>query len=92
MLRVALPPDVTELGLIVVVMPEGAPLTESETDCALPLVVAVLMVALPDPPCAIERLDGLVAMEKSLATVAVTVTLSAAVCEPDAALPVMVSA
>ena len=50
------------------------------------------MVALPDKPCAIESDVGLTAIEKSFAAAAVTVTLSAAVCEPDAATPVMVSA
>lgn len=91
MLTMALPPEVTELGLIAAVMPEGAPLSESETFCALPLVVAVLIVELPEEPCTIDRLAGFTAIEKSLAALAVTVTLSAAVCEPDAAVPVTVS-
>ena len=49
------------------------------------------MVALPDKPCAIESDVGLTAIEKSFAAAAVTVTLSAAVCEPDPAVPVTVS-
>ena len=64
---VALPPEVTEVGLNVAVMPEGAPLTENETVCALPLVVAVVTVALPDEPCAIDSDVGLTATLKSFA-------------------------
>ena len=45
--RVELPPAVTEVGLSEAVAPAGAPLTESDTDPALPAVTAVEIVEVP---------------------------------------------
>ena len=64
MLRVELPPEVTEVGESVAVTPEGAPLTVRLTVCALPEVVAVEMVSWSEPPATTERLAGLAEMEK----------------------------
>jgi len=64
---VALPPEVTEAGEIEAVTPAGVAEAESDTVCALPEVVAVLMVLVAELPATMLRLDGLAEMEKSLA-------------------------
>ena len=63
---VELPPDVTDVGLSVAVTPVGAPLTARVTVCAEPLVVAVEIVELVEPPAVTEPLVGLAEIEKSL--------------------------
>src|SRR2546421_465002 len=59
----------TEVGLSEAVAPEGVPLTESETVCALPLVTAVEMVEVADAPWCTVSAAGLALMEKSLVVV-----------------------
>src|SRR5437868_1205341 len=61
-------PETTDAGESVAVTPDGAPETVSETVCALPLVVAVLIVALPEPPWRTEIDDGLTETLKSFPT------------------------
>jgi len=92
MLKVELAPEVTEVGESVAVTPAGAPVTLSETVCAAPEVVAVLMVDEPAPPCATDTLVGLAAMEKSLAATALMLNVTLVECVADAAVPVTVSA
>ena len=65
--RVALPPEVTDVGEMEAVTPAGVAEAESITVCALPDVVAVLMVAVAELPATIFKLFGLAEMEKSLA-------------------------
>ena len=62
---VELLPVVTEVGLNDAVAPAGRPLAERVTDCELPVVNAVEMVLVPDPPGATEMLVGLAEIEKS---------------------------
>src|SRR5260370_20209753 len=88
---VELPPEVTLAGLNDAVAPEGSPLAERLTVCAEPLVVAVEMVLVPDPPCATERLEGEALMEKSFATGAVTVSVTGVLCVAEAPVPVTVT-
>lgn len=45
--RVELPPAVTEVGLNVAVVPDGRPLAPKATVCAEPLATAVLIVDVP---------------------------------------------
>src|SRR5436190_176639 len=59
------PPAVTEVGLKPTVVPAGRPLALRLTDCATPLVTAVLIVDVPLEPCATLRLPGLAPIEKS---------------------------
>src|SRR2546426_6523930 len=66
MVRVELPPAVTEVGFSVAVAPVGVPLTLSPTVSAVPLVTAVLMVEVPLVPCCRLSEPGLELMEKSL--------------------------
>jgi hypothetical protein len=47
------------------VAPDGSPLALRETDCADPLVTAVLIVDVPFPPGATDKLLGFAAIEKS---------------------------
>ena len=56
----------TEVGLSEAVGPAGETLAVRLTVPAVPLVTAVLMVEVPLPPCAMERLVGLALIEKSL--------------------------
>ena len=67
--RVELPPAVTEVGLNEAVAPEGRPLAESATLCALPLVTAVEIVEVPEAPWLTVTVVGLALMEKSLVVV-----------------------
>ena len=76
MVRVELPPAVTDAGLRVAVVPAGATLALRLTVPAEPLVTAVLIVAVPLLPCWMLRVVGLALIEKSLGTGAVTVTLA----------------
>src|SRR5439155_27294864 len=71
---VELVPVVTEDGLRLVLVPDGAPVAVSEVVSAAPLVVAVEIVELPEPPCANYTLVGFATIEKSLATGAGTVS------------------
>src|SRR6266536_3705666 len=66
------PPEVTEPGLKDAVAPPGRPLAEKVTVCALPEVVAVLTVAVVDPPAVTEPAAGATESEKSLAGVPLT--------------------
>src|SRR6266852_3323684 len=61
---VAPPSEVTEAGEIEAVTPAGVAEVDSDTVCALPDVVAVLMVAVAELPATMLRLAE---MEKSLA-------------------------
>ena len=65
--RVPLPPEVTGVGEMEAVTPTGVGEADSDTVCALPDVVAVLMVAVAEFPATIFKLFGLAEMEKSLA-------------------------
>src|SRR3954467_7265281 len=98
MLRVDEPPEVTEVGLSVAVTPAGAPVTESETVCALPEVVAVETVAEVELPRTTLADVGLTVTEKllpatALLTMQLLVALSNSVCttyvrpSPPAMLP-----
>ena len=60
-------PAVTDAGLKEPVTPDGRPLTESETVCALPLVTAVLTVNEVLLPWATVALEGVTETEKSFA-------------------------
>ena len=62
---VELPPDWIGLGLKVQLAPLGHPLVERVTDCALPDVIVVEMVLLPEAPWLTVTLLGLALMEKS---------------------------
>ena len=68
---VELPPVVTEVGFSVAVTPAGAPLTLRLIVSGEPLTTVVEIVLDPEPPCAIDRLDGLAEIEKSFVTGAV---------------------
>jgi hypothetical protein len=80
MVRVELPPAVTEVGLNDPLAPDGRPETLRLTDWALPLVTAVAMVEVPAAPCAMLTLDGLAEMEKSLPATALMVSVTEVVC------------
>src|SRR5947207_3023307 len=62
---VELEPVVTEDGFRLVLVPDGAPVAVSEMVSAAPLVIAVEIVEVPEPPWATETLDGFAAIEKS---------------------------
>jgi len=59
------PPAVTDAGLKLTVTPAGWPDALNATDCAAPLVTAVLIVDVPLPPCPTDRLFGFALIEKS---------------------------
>jgi hypothetical protein len=82
------PPLVTEAGLNTAVTPAGRVPVERLTFWATPLLVAVLMVDLPEDPCPMARLLGLAEIVKSLA---VTVSVRFAECVPLAPVPVTVT-
>jgi hypothetical protein len=85
-------PAVTLVGLKVALEPAGAPATESETVCALPLVTVVEMVELPPVFCTRLSELGLAAMAKSLAGgVALTVSVRVVACVAEGAEPLTVS-
>lgn len=90
-MRVELAPDVIEVGLTVAVVPVGIPLTARFTVWAEPLMIVVLMVDVPEPPCTMDTEDGLALMEKSLVTGAVTVSDTVVVCVALVPVPVTVS-
>src|ERR1700730_12835058 len=86
------PPLVTLVGLSDAVAPLGAPVTVRLTVCALPDVVAVLIVDVPDVPWASERLVGDAPMLKSFGGGgAVTVSDSVVVWVVLVPVPVTVS-
>src|SRR6266508_4322951 len=66
------PPEVTDGGLNDALAPLGTPLADSDTVCALPEVVAVLTVALVEPPAVTAPEPGETEMEKSLPAGALT--------------------
>lgn len=84
-------PAVTDVGENVAVAPLGSPLALRATDCAEPDVTAVATVAPVLPPAVTLPDAGLTASEKSLGGALVTLSVSVAVCEPDAAVPVIVT-
>ncbi len=84
---VAEPPEVTDEGENDTDAPAGAPLADSATGWAEPLVVAVEIVEEPVAPCAPLTLAGLAESEKSDA---VTVSPTLVECVADAAVPVTV--
>ena len=88
-LMVELCPAETEVGLNTTVTPLGCPVAVKLMVCALPEVTAVLMVLEPEEPCWMERLAGLAEIEKSFGS-GVTVSATAALCEPEMAVPVTV--
>ncbi len=59
------PPEATDAGLKLTVVPAGTPLAPRLTDCEPPVVTAVLIVAVALPACPIVRLAGLAEIEKS---------------------------
>src|SRR3989442_1487026 len=59
------PPEETDAGLKLAVVPEGRPLALRLTDWAAPLVIAVEIVDCPLPPWPMLRLLGLALIEKS---------------------------
>src|SRR5258708_38228674 len=59
-------PAVTEVGLSEAVGPAGETLAVRLTVPAVPLVTAVLVVEVPLPPCAVERLGGVGLIQKAL--------------------------
>src|SRR5437899_12855859 len=63
---VELPPDWIGLGLKVQLAPLGHPLVERVTDCALPDVIVVEMVLVPEAHWLTVRLLGIELMEKSV--------------------------
>jgi hypothetical protein len=88
---VAEPPEVTLAGENDADAPAGSPLALNETDCAVPEVVAVETAALAPLPAVTAPDVGLTAIEKSFGGgVPLTVRLNDVVCEPDAAVPVIV--
>lgn len=70
---VADPPELMDEGLMLAVAPKGSPETERLTVCEVPEVVAVEIVAVPEVFCSRVNVSGLIEMEKSLTTSAVTV-------------------
>ncbi len=92
MVSVLEPPAVTEVGLNDAVAPVGRPEALRLTVCALPEVTAVLIVLVPDAPCAMLKLDGEALMVKSFVTGALTTKETLVVCVADVPVPVTVSA
>ena len=88
---VALAPAMTELDERLVLAPEGAPLTLNETVCAEPLVTAVEIVDVPEPPGGSVTLLGEALIEKSLIGGLVTVRLTVVEWLVLVPKPVMVS-
>jgi hypothetical protein len=88
--RVAVWPELTEAGVTVAVTPDGAPETEMLTVCALPLVVAVLIVDEPELPAAIVTPVGLAEIEKSFVATVVTFTVTVVECVTVPSVPVIV--
>ena len=88
---VELVPVVTEDGLRLVLVPDGAPVAVSEIVSAAPLVMAVEIVEVPEPPWAIETLVGFALIEKSFATGAVTVSVTVVPCVALVPVPVIVT-
>ncbi len=86
------PPAVTDAGLKLTVTPAGCPDALSATDCADPLVTAVLIVELSFAPCATDRLVGLALIEKSDAAAVVTVSATVVECVALDPVPVTVIA
>src|SRR2546422_827207 len=72
------PPAVTDAGLKLTVVPDGAPLALRLTVWAEPLVTAVLIVDVPFAPWTMLRLVGFAAIEKSGGGGAVIVRLRVA--------------
>ena len=84
------PPEVTEAGLKLTVVPAGWPLALRLTVWAEPLVTTVPIVAAPLPPWAMLRLPGVALIEKSETVAAVTVRLTVVVCVAVVPVPVTV--
>src|SRR5437762_446077 len=88
---VELVPVVTAEGLRLVLVPDGAPIAVSEIVSAAPLVMAVEIVEVPEPPWAIETLVGFALIEKSFATGAVTLSVTVVPCVALGPVPVLVT-
>ena len=78
--RVELLPAVTVVGLSEAVTPAGTPLTLKLIDSGEPLITAVEIVLVPEPPRAIVKLPGLAEIEKSLVTGLVTTSCALVEC------------
>ena len=65
-----------DVGLKVALAPDGNPEIERLTVCALPEVIAVAIVDVPEPPAVTLTVVGEAEMMKSFVTGAVTVTLT----------------
>lgn len=66
MVTVTVPPAVTDVGLNVAVAPVGRPLALKVTVCAVPLVTAVVTVAVVEPPASTAAEVGAAVTEWSL--------------------------
>src|SRR5437764_7461402 len=82
-------PEFTEVGANAPDTPAGAPLSESATLWAFPVVTAVLIVVWVWVPCAVLTDDGDALIEKSFA--GVTVSDTVVECVADGPVPVTVS-
>jgi hypothetical protein len=91
MVKVELPPAVTELGLSDAVGPEGFTLALRLTVPAVPLVTAVLIVLVPLDPCAILTLVGEALIEKSFVEIVVIVRATVVECVFVPSVPVTVT-
>ena len=89
--KVALPPAVTDDGLIEPVTPAGSPVTDNDTVCALPLTIAVFTVYDVDDPAATVALAGLTDTEKSFEGGAVIVNVIEVEWVADGAVPLTVT-
>jgi hypothetical protein len=85
------PPEVTLGGLNEALVPEGRPLADRLTDCAEPLVTAVLMVEVPLPPCVKATDDGLTEIEKLFPTTGLITKVTVVGCVPLVPVPLMIS-
>jgi hypothetical protein len=83
-------PAVTVDGLKPTVVPDGAPLALSDTDCAEPLVTAVEIDDEPLAPWFTLRLAGFAEIEKSLGGGVVMVSDTVVVCVLLVPVPVIV--
>jgi hypothetical protein len=83
-------PDVTDVGENDAVAPDGSPLALNDTVSADPDVTAVETVELVPLPATTLAEAGLSETEKSFAVALCTVSVNVVVCDPVAAVPVIV--
>ena len=86
-----LPGAAIEAALKLAVTPVGNPATDSPTAELNPPLTVVVIVELPDVPCARDRLEGDATTVKSAGCAAFTVRDSVAVCVIPPPVPVMVT-